>query len=111
MGPTSQRAAIVAGVELPVYDQVKKFMIDVAKLPNDMSTHFLSSFITGFCSCAISNPIDVVKVLFSFCFRKEKEKKRKREKEKKRKREKEKKRKREKEKKRKREKKKVKNYE
>ncbi|XP_055868352.1 kidney mitochondrial carrier protein 1-like isoform X2 [Biomphalaria glabrata] len=61
VGPTAQRAAIVAGVELPVYDAVKKHIISTGYLGDSKGTHFLASFLAGFAGALASNPIDVCK--------------------------------------------------
>lgn len=44
--PTAQRAAIIAAVELPVYDFCKNYFMDV--LGDKVSNHFISSFIASF---------------------------------------------------------------
>lgn len=59
--PTAQRAAVVAGVELPVYDYCKKQLIDRQYMGDSIGTHFVSSFIAGLTGAIASNPIDVVK--------------------------------------------------
>ncbi|KAH9514639.1 hypothetical protein Btru_023162 [Bulinus truncatus] len=61
VGPTAQRAAIVAGVELPVYDAVKKHIILSGYMGDTKGTHFLASFLAGFAGALASNPIDVCK--------------------------------------------------
>ncbi|CAL1544427.1 unnamed protein product [Lymnaea stagnalis] len=61
VGPTAQRAAIVAGVELPVYDIAKKHIILSGYLGDTKETHFLASFTAGFAGALASNPIDVCK--------------------------------------------------
>ena len=44
VGPTAQRAAIVAGVELPAYDFFKKHIILSGLLGDCRQTHFLWVF-------------------------------------------------------------------
>ncbi|KAL8595989.1 hypothetical protein ACOMHN_018301 [Nucella lapillus] len=61
VGPTAQRAAVVAGVELPAYDLCKKHIIRSGFLGDTKETHFLSSFLAGLAGAIASNPIDVVK--------------------------------------------------
>ncbi|XP_059155340.1 kidney mitochondrial carrier protein 1-like isoform X2 [Physella acuta] len=61
VGPTAQRAAIVAGVELPVYDVVKKHIILSGYFGDTKETHFIASFSAGFAGALASNPIDVCK--------------------------------------------------
>ncbi|XP_074844236.1 kidney mitochondrial carrier protein 1 [Carettochelys insculpta] len=58
---TAQRAAIVVGVELPVYDLTKKHLIMSGLMGDTVYTHFLSSFTCGLAGALASNPIDVVR--------------------------------------------------
>ncbi|NWJ07690.1 KMCP1 protein, partial [Crypturellus undulatus] len=58
---TAQRAAIVVGVELPVYDLTKKHIIMSGFMGDTVYTHFLSSFTCGLAGAIASNPIDVVR--------------------------------------------------
>ncbi|XP_028837751.1 kidney mitochondrial carrier protein 1 [Denticeps clupeoides] len=58
---TAQRAAIVVGVELPVYDLTKKHLILSGHMGDNIYTHFLSSFVCGLAGALASNPIDVVR--------------------------------------------------
>ncbi|KAG9349307.1 hypothetical protein JZ751_027750 [Albula glossodonta] len=58
---TAQRAAIVVGVELPVYDLTKKHLIISGYMGDTVYTHFLSSFVCGLAGALASNPIDVVR--------------------------------------------------
>lgn len=59
--PTSQRAAVVAGVELPVYDTSKRYILSHGILGDTIFTHFIASVIAGLAGAIASNPIDVVK--------------------------------------------------
>ncbi|XP_056665544.1 brain mitochondrial carrier protein 1 isoform X2 [Monodelphis domestica] len=59
--PTAQRAAIVVGVELPVYDITKKHLILSGLLGDTIFTHFVSSFSCGLAGALASNPVDVVR--------------------------------------------------
>jgi len=59
VGPTAQRAAVIAGVELPVYDFFKQHLMP--ELGDTVTNHFLSSFIASFGSAVASNPIDVIR--------------------------------------------------
>jgi len=61
VGPTAQRAAVVAGVELPVYDWCKKKILDYQIMGDNPYTHFCASGVAGFAGAVASNPIDVVK--------------------------------------------------
>ncbi|XP_069692225.1 mitochondrial uncoupling protein Bmcp isoform X1 [Periplaneta americana] len=59
VGPTAQRAAVIAAVELPVYDFCKHYLM--ASLGNHISNHFISSFIASLGSAVASTPIDVIR--------------------------------------------------
>ncbi|XP_025026513.1 brain mitochondrial carrier protein 1 isoform X5 [Python bivittatus] len=59
--PTAQRAAIVVGVELPVYDITKKHLILSGLMGDTILTHFISSFTCGLAGAVASNPVDVVR--------------------------------------------------
>ncbi|KAL7979455.1 hypothetical protein Chor_004613 [Crotalus horridus] len=57
--PTAQRAAIVVGVELPVYDITKKHLILSGLMGDTILTHFI--FTCGLAGAIASNPVDVVR--------------------------------------------------
>ena len=61
--PTAQRAGLVAGVQLPVYDMTKARLCSgpAAAMQDGMGCHFLSSMVAGFSAAAVSNPVDVVR--------------------------------------------------
>ncbi|XP_028322386.1 kidney mitochondrial carrier protein 1-like isoform X2 [Gouania willdenowi] len=59
--PTAQRAAIVVGVELPVYDITKKHLLRSGLMGDTVFTHFISSFSCGLAGALASNPVDVVR--------------------------------------------------
>ncbi|KAM9788840.1 brain mitochondrial carrier protein 1 isoform 2-T2 [Neosynchiropus ocellatus] len=59
--PTAQRAAIVVGVELPVYDITKKHLLRSGHFGDTILTHFISSFSCGLAGALASNPVDVVR--------------------------------------------------
>lgn len=59
--PTAQRAAVVAGVQLPVYDACKAFVLGHDMLNDGAATHLISSFCAGLCACLASCPIDVIR--------------------------------------------------
>ncbi|CAF0979042.1 unnamed protein product [Rotaria magnacalcarata] len=59
--PTVQRAAIVSGIELAVYDCAKQQLICQLNSSDTIGTHFLASFIAGFAGAFTSTPIDVVR--------------------------------------------------
>ena len=55
--PTAQRAAVVAGVQLPVYDRTKLFFLQSGLLGDSAYNHLVSSFFAGLCACLASSPI------------------------------------------------------
>ena len=59
--PTAQRAAVVAGVQLPVYDAVKMQLLSRRLMDDGAANHLVSSFCAGLCACAASSPMDVVR--------------------------------------------------
>ncbi|XP_076165593.1 uncoupling protein Bmcp mitochondrial isoform X2 [Ptiloglossa arizonensis] len=59
VGPTAQRAAIIAAVELPIYDYSKNKLM--AFLEDSVTNHFLSSFTASMGSAIASTPIDVIR--------------------------------------------------
>ncbi|XP_077988353.1 kidney mitochondrial carrier protein 1-like isoform X2 [Glandiceps talaboti] len=61
VSPTAQRAAIIAGVQLPTYDWVKTAIIEHQLMGDTISTHFVSSIVAGLAACIASNPVDVAK--------------------------------------------------
>jgi len=85
VGPTSQRAGIIAAVELPVYDGFKKYFIDHNILNDGPPNHimyesfleiypysypfvnhhlflFRSSFLASLAAAIASTPVDVIRV-------------------------------------------------
>jgi len=61
VGPTAQRASVIAGVELPVYDWCKRKFITLGILGDTAWNHFIASIVAGLAGAIASNPIDVVK--------------------------------------------------
>ncbi|XP_071450565.1 mitochondrial uncoupling protein Bmcp isoform X2 [Hetaerina americana] len=59
VGPTSQRAGVIAGVELPVYDFCKHHL--TVPLGDTVSNHFVSSLIASLGSAVSSTPLDVIR--------------------------------------------------
>ncbi|CAF0864518.1 unnamed protein product [Didymodactylos carnosus] len=59
--PNAQRAAVVSGVELSIYDWTKKQFLCRLSGTDTISTHFLCSFVAGFAGAVASTPIDVVR--------------------------------------------------
>ena len=59
--PTAQRAAIVAGVQLPVYDLTKVFLIRHDVLKESPINNLISSIFAGLCACLVSSPMDVIR--------------------------------------------------
>jgi len=61
VGPTSQRAGIIAAVELPVYDGCKRYFIDNGILTDSPPNHVISSFIASLAAAIGSTPVDVIR--------------------------------------------------
>ncbi|KAJ2944424.1 hypothetical protein O0L34_g3759 [Tuta absoluta] len=59
VGPTSQRAAVIAAVELPVYDACKKRLS--VTLGDTPLNHFASSLLASLGSAVASTPLDVIR--------------------------------------------------
>lgn len=59
VGPTAQRAAVIAAVELPVYDFCKHQLMNA--FGDQVANHFISSFIASLGSAIASTPIDVIR--------------------------------------------------
>lgn len=59
--PTAQRAAVCAGVELPVYDITKKNLILYGAVEDNVFNHLISSLTAGLTGAVASTPIDVVR--------------------------------------------------
>ena len=60
VGPTAQRAALIAAVELPVYDACKKHLL--LSLGDTPANHFASSLLASLGSAVASTPLDVIRV-------------------------------------------------
>jgi len=61
--PTAKRAALLAGVQLPVYDWTK-LKLETSKwtiLQQGAPCHLLSSLVAAFSACLASNPVDVIR--------------------------------------------------
>eukprot|EP00088_Acartia_fossae_P068158 TRINITY_DN8588_c0_g1_i1.p1 TRINITY_DN8588_c0_g1~~TRINITY_DN8588_c0_g1_i1.p1 ORF type:complete len:297 (-),score=23.98 TRINITY_DN8588_c0_g1_i1:318-1208(-) len=61
MMPTAQRAGMVAGVQLPVYDFCRDKLARSKLFPEGGMTNLVASVLAGLAACAASNPIDVIK--------------------------------------------------
>lgn len=59
--PTAQRAGVIVGVELPIYDMCKHYFIKMSILPDNATNHFMSSFIASLGGAVASTPLDVVR--------------------------------------------------
>ncbi|XP_065841051.1 kidney mitochondrial carrier protein 1-like [Oscarella lobularis] len=59
--PTAQRAAVVVGVELALYDWTKRRALATGLFQDNVNTHFVCAALAGFAGAVASNPIDVVK--------------------------------------------------
>jgi len=68
MGPTSQRAAVVAAAELATYDQCKQFLINKNILLDNIFAHFAASVMAGFVATASSSPIGLAYIFHFFLF-------------------------------------------
>lgn len=56
---TSQRAATIAAVELPVYDYCKHLLLD--RIGDKPANHFISAFIASLLAAIACNPVDVIR--------------------------------------------------
>ena len=61
VGPTAQRASVIAGVELGLYDYSKEKLVACGLSREDPKTHFIASALAGLAATIASNPIDVMK--------------------------------------------------
>jgi hypothetical protein len=62
VGPTVQRAAAVAAVELSSYDECKELIVrSLGWAPSEVKTHLSASIAAGFLATIASSPFDVVK--------------------------------------------------
>lgn len=62
VSPTTQRAAIVAAVELSSYDECKLLLLRYTNWTDgDKKTHFAASLMAGFLATVASSPTDVIK--------------------------------------------------
>ncbi|XP_060517003.1 mitochondrial uncoupling protein Bmcp isoform X2 [Cylas formicarius] len=59
VSPTAQRAAVIAAVELPVYDFCKSHLLNI--LGDTAANHFMSSLFASLGSAIASTPLDVVR--------------------------------------------------
>ncbi|CAG5048047.1 unnamed protein product [Parnassius apollo] len=59
VGPTAQRAALIAAVELPVYDSCKRALLPA--LGDAPLNHFASSLLASLGSAVASTPLDVIR--------------------------------------------------
>ena len=57
----SARAILMNSSQLASYDAFKSMFLDTFHLPDNISTHFLSSLLAGFVATTICSPVDVVK--------------------------------------------------
>lgn len=61
VSPNAQRAGVVAGVQLSIYDFAKMFFLHHGLLQDNAANHLISSFCAGLCACLASSPMDVVR--------------------------------------------------
>ncbi|KAK2719462.1 kidney mitochondrial carrier protein 1-like [Artemia franciscana] len=60
--PTAQRAAVITGVELPVYDGTKRYLINHGLTADTTTNHLISGAISSLAGAVASTPIDVIRV-------------------------------------------------
>ncbi|KAK0613756.1 mitochondrial carrier domain-containing protein [Immersiella caudata] len=61
VGPNSMRAAAMTAGQLASYDVVKRTLIRLTPMEDNMATHFTASFLAGVAAATITSPIDVIK--------------------------------------------------
>ncbi|KAF0292325.1 Kidney mitochondrial carrier protein 1 [Amphibalanus amphitrite] len=61
VGPTAQRAAVIVGVELPLYDFFKRYFIQNDIMGDSTGNHFASSLLSSLGGAVASTPIDVLR--------------------------------------------------
>ena len=59
--PTAQRSAVVAAVQLPMYDAIKEQLLGHNLLSEGSLCHLVSSIGAGISAAAASNPVDVIR--------------------------------------------------
>ncbi|KAK0639355.1 mitochondrial carrier domain-containing protein [Cercophora newfieldiana] len=59
--PNSMRAAAMTAGQLASYDVVKRTLIRLTPMEDNMATHFTASFLAGVAAATITSPIDVIK--------------------------------------------------
>jgi solute carrier family 25 oxoglutarate transporter 11 len=59
--PTVMRAMILNAAQLGVYAQAKQMLLNTGWFKDNMITHFIASFISGFFSTLVSIPVDITK--------------------------------------------------
>lgn len=59
--PNSLRAAAMTASQLASYDTVKRLLLAMTPMTDNLSTHFVSSFLAGVAAATVTSPVDVVK--------------------------------------------------
>jgi dicarboxylate transporter 10 len=59
--PNSMRALLMTASQLASYDSFKRVLIRNTSLSDDLTTHFMASFMAGFVATTICSPVDVIK--------------------------------------------------
>jgi solute carrier family 25 protein 14/30 len=59
--PTAHRSAVVAAVQLPMYDATKEQLLSHNLLCEGSLCHLVSSIVAGISAAAASNPVDVIR--------------------------------------------------
>lgn len=64
VGPTTLRASVLTAAQLSSYDHSKFHLLKTGYFSDNIHTHFLSSFISGFVTAVVSSPVDVIKTRY-----------------------------------------------
>jgi solute carrier family 25 (mitochondrial dicarboxylate transporter), member 10 len=59
--PNSLRAVLMTSSQLASYDGLKQLLIRNTLLEDNLTTHFIASFLAGFVATTICSPVDVIK--------------------------------------------------
>ena len=59
--PNSMRAVLMTAGQLASYDGFKGVLMEKAKMEDNLTTHFTSSFLAGFVATTLCSPVDVIK--------------------------------------------------
>lgn len=59
--PNSMRAVLMTASQLASYDGFKRVLIEHTALSDNLTTHFMASFLAGFVATTVCSPVDVIK--------------------------------------------------